>query len=75
MIVNSELVLEVVDIFKELYEKKYLIEKIKLIDDYDVVDEKFMFDNNILLFCYRIIVGINVVLNYGKGCVIDINLL
>ncbi|HBE9435932.1 TPA: M15 family metallopeptidase [Clostridioides difficile] len=73
MIVNSELAPEVVDIFKELYEKKYPIEKINLIDDYDAVDEKSMSDNNTSSFCYRTITGTNVISNHGKGRAIDIN--
>lgn len=73
MIVNSELAPEVVDIFKELYEKKYPIEKIKLIDDYNAVDEKSMSDNNTSAFCYRTVAGTNTVSNHGKGRAIDIN--
>ena len=53
MIVNSKLADDVLEIFKELYEIKYPIEKIKLIDEYDADDELSMSDNNTSCFCYR----------------------
>ena len=62
-----------VDIFKELYEEKYPIEKIRLIDEYDAIDEKSMEDNNTSAFCYRVIEGTNKLSNHAKGCAIDIN--
>lgn len=53
MIVNSKLADDLLEIFKELYEIKYPIEKIKLIDEYDANDELSMSDNNTSCFCYR----------------------
>ena len=50
MIVNKVVAQEVLDIFKEVYEKKYPIEKIKLIDEYGADDEKSMEDNNTSAF-------------------------
>lgn len=73
MIVDSRVAAEVVDIFKELYAKKYPIEKIRLIDEYDAIDNASMADNNSSSFCYRTIAGTNVVSNHGKGLAIDIN--
>jgi|GEM_PF-431157 len=73
MVVNKEIAPEVVDIFKELYEKKYPIEKMKLIDDYDGDDEASMQDNNTSAFCYRGIAGSDTLSNHAKGLAIDIN--
>lgn len=73
MIVNADVAAEVVDIFKELYDKKYPIEKIRLIDEYDAIDEDSMVDNNSSSFCYRTISGTNKISNHGKGLAIDIN--
>ena len=73
MIVNKEVAAEVVDIFKELYEAKYPIEKINLIDEYNADDEISMQDNNTSSFCYRTIAGTNKISNHGKGVAIDIN--
>lgn len=73
MVVNKKIASEVVDIFKELYEKKYPIEKIKLIDEYDADDESSMADNNTSSFCYRTINGTSKISNHGMGIAIDIN--
>lgn len=73
MVVNKVLAQEVLDIFKELYDKKYPIEKMKLIDEYNAVDEHSMSDNNTSAFCYRVIAGTSKVSNHGKGVAIDIN--
>lgn len=73
MIVNKRVAADVVDIFKEIYEKKYPIDKIKLIDEYNAIDELSMNDNNSSSFCYRTIKNTNIVSNHGKGLAIDIN--
>lgn len=66
LIVNSKLSNEVLEIFKELYDIKYPIEKIKLIDEYNANDELSMADNNTSCFCYRTIAGKNVISNHSK---------
>lgn len=73
IIVNKKLGEEIVEIFKELYENKYPIEKIERIDKYDANDEKSMKANNTSAFCYRTIAGTNKLSNHAKGCAIDIN--
>lgn len=73
MVVNKAVAKEVVDIFKELYEKKYPIEKIRLVDEYNAVDEDSMADNNSSSFCYRTIANTNKISNHGLGVAIDIN--
>ncbi len=44
---------EVLEIFKEMYDAKYPIEKIRLIDYYNADDEKSMLDNNSSSFIFR----------------------
>ena len=73
MIVHKKLAQEVLDIFKEVYEKKYPIEKIRLIDDYGADDEKSMSDNNTSAFCYRVVANTKTLSNHSKGTAIDIN--
>lgn len=73
MIVNSKVSNEVLDIFKELYDIKYPIEKIKLIDEYNANDELSMADNNTSCFCYRVIANTSSISNHAKGLAIDIN--
>lgn len=73
MVVNKEIASDVLDAFEEVYYKKYPIEKIRLIDEYNADDELSMSNNNTSSFCYRTIKGTNVVSNHGKGLAIDIN--
>lgn len=65
MIVNSKIANDVIEIFKELYEKKYPIEKMKLIDEYNANDELSMSDNNTSCFCYRTISGTQKLSNHS----------
>lgn len=65
MIVNSKLADDVLEIFKELYEIKYPIEKIRLIDEYNANDELSMSDNNTSCFCYRVISKTNKLSNHA----------
>ena len=48
---------DVLEIFKELYDKEYEIEKIRLIDDYNGNDDASMADNNSSAFNFRNIDG------------------
>ncbi len=73
IIVDKSVSNEVLDIFEELYSKKYPIEKISLIDKYDAIDDLSMKDNNTSAFCYREIAGSNKLSNHSKGLAIDIN--
>lgn len=66
MVVNTKLANDVLSIFKELYEIKYPIEKIKLIDDYNANDEVSMSDNNTSCFCYRVVPGSTKLSNHAK---------
>ncbi len=73
MIVHEELSEDVIEIFRELYENKYPIEKIRLIDEYEADDNKSMEDNNTSCFCYRTKTSGNSVSMHGYGLAIDIN--
>lgn len=65
MIVNSNISDEVLEIFKKLYEIKYPIEKIRLIDEYKADDEASMSDNNTSCFCYRVVSGTSRLSNHS----------
>lgn len=73
MIVNKAIAQDVVDIFKELYEIKYPIEKMVLVDEYDADDNKSMADNNTSAFNFRMIDGTDKISQHGYGVAIDIN--
>lgn len=73
MVVHKKLADEVLDIFKEIYNSKFPIERMRLVDDYGASDHTSMVNNNTSAFCYRTIAGTNKVSNHGKGVAIDIN--
>ena len=75
MIVNKRIADDVVEIFKELYEAEYPIERIRLIDEYDASDEASMTDNNTSCFCYRTISGSNQLSYHARGLAVDVNTL
>lgn len=73
LICNQTIAQDLVDIFYELYESQYPIEKIRLIDEYDADDEASMADNNTSCFNYRTVPGRTTLSNHSYGCAIDIN--
>lgn len=73
MVVRTEIAAEVCEIFRELYEKRFPIEKIRLIDDYSADDSAAMADNNTSAFCFRVIDGTKYLSNHSFGLAIDIN--
>lgn len=73
LIVHKEVGDEILEIFQELYEGKYPIEKMKLIDEYNADDNLSMEDNNTSAFCFRVIEGSQKISNHGYGVAIDIN--
>lgn len=73
LIVNNLISKDALDIFKKLFEAKYPIEKIRLIDDYGADDELSMSDNNSSAFCYRVIANTDILSNHALGMAIDIN--
>lgn len=74
LIVHKKVAKEVVQIFKELYEAKFSIEKIRLIDEYNASDDLSMEDNNTSAFCFREVAGKKGTLSkHSYGIAIDIN--
>lgn len=73
LICNQAIAQDLVDIFYELYESQYLIEKIRLVDEYDADDEASMVDNNTSCFNYRTVPGRTKLSNHAYGYAIDIN--
>ena len=75
MIVNYHIAEDVLDILRQLYEAKYPIEKIRLVDEYDADDELSMEDNNSSSFNFRFISHTTRVSKHGLGLAVDINTL
>ena len=80
MIVNVDIQEDVLNIFKELFNNKYEINSMKLIDDYWILgtdgnkaDNNSMEENNTSCFCYRQVTGGESISNHGYGRAIDIN--
>lgn len=74
LIVHRDVAKEVTEIFKELYDAKFPIEKIRLVDEYDANDDLSMDDNNTSAFCFREIAGQKGKLSkHSYGIAIDIN--
>lgn len=73
LIVNKSIAEKVCLIFQELYDAKYPIEKICLVDNYNGNDNDSMSDNNSSCFNYRTIDSSTKLSNHSKGLAIDIN--
>lgn len=73
LIVHRLIAEKIVCIFQELFDVKYPIEKLRLVDDYDADDIRSMSDNNSSAFNFRTIEGTDKLSNHSKGLAIDIN--
>lgn len=78
MIVNKEIATDCLEIFQTLFEQKYEIKSMYLIDTYwtgdaSSTDEASMNDDNSSGFCYRTIANTTKLSNHALGFAIDIN--
>ena len=73
LVCNRRIASDLLEIFEELYEKSYPIEKMVLVDEYGADDEMSMRDNNSSGFNFRYISGTENVSMHGKGLAVDIN--
>lgn len=73
LVCNKMIASHLLDIFQKLYEARYPIERITLIDDFDADDERSMTANNTSCFCYRQIAGSKRLSKHSLGMAIDIN--
>ena len=75
MVLNKVIASDVLDILHKLYDAKYPIERMRLIDYWDADDERAMRDNNSSSFNFRFISHTHTVSKHGRGLAIDINTL
>ena len=75
MICNKHIAETLIKIFRKLYEEKYPIEKMVLIDEYDADDETAMEDNDSSCFNFRFIAYTKKISKHGLGLAVDINTL
>lgn len=74
MIIHEKVAEEVVEIFHELFEEQFPIEKMMFVDVYSGVDELSAQDNNSYSFCSRAITGKpGIFSKHSYGLAIDIN--
>jgi hypothetical protein len=74
MVVHVNVAQEVLDIFKELFEEKFPIERMELIDLYDASDDRSMDANNTSAFCCRAITDKpGTFSKHSYGIAVDIN--
>ena len=73
LVVHKVIAEEVLEIFRELFQRRYPIEKMRLMDVYGGDDNSSMEDNNSSAFNYRLIAGTNRLSKHGFGMAIDIN--
>ena len=73
MVAAADLAEDLLDIFRQLYEAGYPIERMQLIDDYDAIDQASMEANNTTCFNFRLIAGRTKLSNHSLGRAVDIN--
>lgn len=73
MICNKAIANDLLQIFRQLFDNAYPIERMELIDNYDADDTKSMVANNSSAFNFRFISGTTKLSNHSKGMAIDIN--
>lgn len=73
LICNTKIADDLLEIFYELYENGYQLEKVKLIDEYDGDDTASMLDNNTSCFNYRVVEGSANLSKHAYGFALDIN--
>ncbi|MBO4904540.1 MAG: M15 family metallopeptidase [Lachnospiraceae bacterium] len=73
MVCNRVIADKLIDIFRQLYEAEYPIEKIRLIDDYDGDDDASMADNNTSCFNFRVVEGSTNLSKHAFGAAVDLN--
>ena len=75
MVCNKYIADDVLEIFRELYEARYPVERVRLVDEYDADDEMSMRDNNSSCFNFRFITHSTKISKHGLGLAVDINTL
>lgn len=73
LVVNQLIVEDIIEVFKELFDAGYPIERMVLVDDYDADDNLSMAANNTSCFNYRVVDGTTKLSNHAYGLAIDIN--
>lgn len=73
LVCNKAIAQDLIEIFQALYEAKYPIERMKLIDEYDGDDEQSMRANNTSCFNFRKVTGTRSLSKHARGMAVDVN--
>ena len=73
LICHHSIAEDLLDIFRHLYDARYPIERMVLIDEYDADDEASMAHNNTSAFNFRYISGTRRLSKHSLGLAVDIN--
>lgn len=73
MICHKDIADDLTDIFRKLFEAKYPIENMQLIDNYGADDIRSMEHNNTTCFNHRTVAGSKKLSNHSLGKAVDIN--
>lgn len=73
MICNHSIAMPLLEIFHSLYEQRYPIERIQLVDDFQADDDLCCLKNNTSCFNYRTISGTNILSRHAFGMAVDVN--
>ena len=66
MVCNKAIAHDLVEIFRTLFESRYPIERMQLIDDYAANDDLSMSHNNTSCFCYRPVAGLRTLYTFSQ---------
>lgn len=73
MICHKDISADLTDIFRHLYDARYPIASMLLVDEYGADDERSMTANNTTCFNYRTVANSRTLSNHSKGRAVDIN--
>lgn len=73
MICHRNIAEDLLFIFRKLYEAKYPIATMRLIDEYEASDSLSMMANNTYCFCYRYVANSKKLSKHSMGMAVDIN--
>ena len=73
LVCNRQIAADLVEIFRALFNARYPIERMVLIDDFNADDELSMRANNTSAFCYRAVAGSQKLSAHARGMAVDIN--
>ena len=73
MVCHRRIAQDVCDIFRALYQARYPVERMQLIDRYEADDERSMQANNTSCFCYRKVKGQIRLSKHALGLAVDVN--